>query len=311
MPSKISLDEIKNRLFNIFGNLYEYKFDNFINTHSKIEVLCRKHGSSFQILKNLFKGHGCKKCGNENTADGQRKNIKDVIDDFKKSHGDKYDYSNFRHINNREKSEIICPHHGSFYQNYRTHSIGHGCPSCSNNKKFSKNDFIEASNKNHTIKYIYDFVEYKNMHTNVDIICPLHGLFKQIPLVHVGGGGCPRCSQSKGEKMIEMFLTRNNIYFNQQKKFINCINIKSLVFDFYLPDYNTCIEFNGIQHYKPIDIFGGIEEFNKNIKRDKIKVDYCNSNNIKLIIIKQDRKHIILKDVESQIENILNIINSN
>ena len=79
---------------------------------------------------------------------------------------------------------------------------------------------------------------------------------------------------------------KNNIKFIQQHKFDDCKNIKPLPFDFYLPDYNTCIEFNGKQHYEPIKYFGGRVVYDKLIKRDKIKMEYCNKNNIPLLIIK-------------------------
>jgi len=71
-----------------------------------------------------------------------------------------------------------------------------------------------------------------------------------------------------------------------------------LPFDFYLPDYNTCIEFNGKQHYEPIKYFGGIDYFKLINERDKIKSKYCNENNIRLIIIKYN-------------ENIINSLKNN
>ena len=83
MGVKISLDEIKNRLYKLFGDKYEYDFSNFINTHSKIGVRCPIHGWSNQILKNLFKGHGCNRCGNKTTSDKQRRELNDALIKFK------------------------------------------------------------------------------------------------------------------------------------------------------------------------------------------------------------------------------------
>lgn len=305
MGVKISLEEIKERLYKVFGNKYEYDFSNFKNTHSKILVKCDSHGWNSQIIKNLLSGHGCKKCGEVLSGDRQRKNINDVLSNFKKVHGDKYDYSKFEYINNRNNSIIICPHHGEFNQSSWTHMNGHGCPLCSNNKKFTKDRFIDVSNNIHTKNYIYDFVDYKNMHKKVKIVCPTHGEFYQFPLHHIKGVGCPMCNQSKGERMIEKYLLDNKINFISQKKFEDCKYINNLVFDFYLPKYNACIEFNGIQHYYPIDIFGGKANLDIIIKRDKIKEEYCELNNINLIVIKQDKKHIDIKDVDKQIKSII------
>lgn len=97
--------------------------------------------------------------------------------------------------------------------------------------------------------------------------------------------GCPICNESKGEKLIEYFLTNNNICFKQQYRFNNCRNILPLPFDFYLTNYNLCIEYHGKQHYKPIEYFGGVATFKKQQKRDKIKENYCIDNKILLLII--------------------------
>ncbi len=83
--------------------------------------------------------------------------------------------------------------------------------------------------------------------------------------------GCPKCIESRGESSIEKILNKYNIKYEKQKKFINCRYKKLLSFDFYLPDYNICIEFDGRQHFESIELFGG-DEYLKNIqKHDKIK----------------------------------------
>ena len=66
-----------------------------------------------------------------------------------------------------------------------------------------------------------------------------------------------------------------------------------LRFDFYLPDYNTCIEFQGLQHFKPIDFFGGEEDFIIQQKNDNKKKEYCEKHNIPLKIIKYDQNFTI------------------
>ena len=65
-------------------------------------------------------------------------------------------------------------------------------------------------------------------------------------------------------------------------------NKRKLPFDFYLPDYNTCIEFDGKQHFESVDHFGGDEEFVKRLENDKIKTEYCKNYNIQLIRIRYD-----------------------
>lgn len=92
--------------------------------------------------------------------------------------------------------------------------------------------------------------------------------------------------RSKGEQKIRSILLSENINFVQEKCFKDCINQKTngqLRFDFYLPDYNCCIEFDGIQHFKDV---GWKEEHLEDTQyRDKIKNKYCNEHNIILIRI--------------------------
>lgn len=123
---------------------------------------------------------------------------------------------------------------------------------------------------------------------------------------------CPVCNppiDSKGEKFLRELFTLKNIEFERQKTFPNLLGLKKkpLKFDFYLPEYNACIEYQGIQHYFPFEHFGGKETFKKQILRDQIKRSYCKENKINLIEIKYD---IPFKDIENYLENELNSLSN-
>jgi very-short-patch-repair endonuclease len=109
--------------------------------------------------------------------------------------------------------------------------------------------------------------------------------------------GCPKCNSSKGEIKIEEYLKLNNIKYEFQKKFKECKNIKQLPFYFYISELNICVEYDGIQHYKPIKRFDGDEGLKQTQLRDSIKTQYCIDNNIELIRIPYFEK--------DNIENIL------
>lgn len=149
-----------------------------------------------------------------------------------------------------------------------------------------KDKFFEKCKEIHGNKYDYSKTKYINSSTKVTIICPEHGEFEQTPNNHRFGNGCPVCNESKGERKIRLWLEENNINFEPQHKFDDCKNILPLPFDFYLPDYNTCIEYNGLQHYKIVTYFGGNDGFKQRQINDKLKMEYCNNNNIPLLIIK-------------------------
>ena len=120
----------------------------------------------------------------------------------------------------------------------------------------------------------------------------MHGEFLQKPPIHISGSGCPRCSESKGERKINSFLAKENISFKRQKTFNDCVNNKTgrlLSFDFYLPKYNLCIEYDGEYHYEPwrlyFDKSEAQEKYNDLKYRDNLKNLYVKNNNIKLLRI--------------------------
>ena len=190
----------------------------------------------------------------------------------------------------------MCPEHGVFEQTPNSHLKGQGCSMCGNNFKSNTTYFVEKVKLIHGDRYDYSLVNYVNNYTKIEIICPEHGLFEPRPKNHLNGSGCPICRESKGEKEIRKYLIKNNINFKPQHKFNGCKDKLLLPFDFYLPDHNVCIEYNGLQHYKPITWFGGEEGFIKQQKRDIIKMEYCKNNNIPLIIIKYNEPIVIKLD---------------
>ena len=117
------------------------------------------------------------------------------------------------------------------------------------------------------------------------------------------GYRCPICEQSSGESKINKFLESNNFNFISEYRFKNCKFKNALPFDFYLPNYNCCIEFDGEQHYKIIKYFGGLDRFIDTKIRDTIKTEYCKKNNIKLIRI----PYWEMKNIENILINKLNL----
>ena len=192
---------------------------------------------------------------------------------------------------------------------------GYGCPECSRLKQSEKmkkpqEQFISDARNVHGDYYDYSLVEYHGCFTKVKIICPKHGLFEQTPATHLRGSGCPVCRKSKGEERISVWLKDNNIKHDAQHKITNesilCKN-RHLVVDFYLPDYNTIIEYNGEQHYKPVDLWGGEEKLESQQERDNALRQYCKEHEVKLIEIPFSR----FNDIELILSKKLKIKNTN
>ena len=151
-------------------------------------------------------------------------------------------------------------------------------------KKKTKEEYLLQVKEIHMNLFDYSLVTYENSKSLINIICSDHGMFSQ-RADHLAGKGCFKCKQSHGEIEISKYLIKHGINFELQKRFRDCADRRPLPFDFYLPKYNMCIEYNGIQHYKPVGFFGGEKKFEYQKKRDKIKKDYCRKNAINLLII--------------------------
>ena len=126
--------------------------------------------------------------------------------------------------------------------------------------------------------YVRRMVECKCECGNI-CICSINDLITN----HTSSCGCK--FKSKGESLIEIILKELKVNYIPQYRFDTCKNIRPLPFDFYLPDYNICIEYQGQQHYRPIEFWGGNEKFEERQKLDKIKSDFCKNNNIKLMCL--------------------------
>jgi very-short-patch-repair endonuclease len=148
------------------------------------------------------------------------------------------------------------------------------------NKKLTKDEFVNRAVLKHGSKYDYSKTEYIDSYTKVCILCPEHGEFWQTPHSHMSGCGCPGCSESHLEKDVETYLDENKIKYEKYKHF-KWLGKQHL--DFYLTDYNVGIECQGVQHFKPVDYFGGDKKFTYQIKNDIKKKYLCEENNIKII----------------------------
>jgi len=306
----VEIDEYLKRLKNKFGNKYDYSNIDIVYKNNRKyvnNIYCLIHHVKFDTRADNFSG--CPECS------GRNKKIEDIIKKAKDIHGDKYDYSNIDIKTKKDKNgffrtyinNIYCPKHKYFNIRLDSHldkSKPQGCKKCAFNID-SKEEFIKKAKDIHGDKYDYSLVDYKGVDYNVDIICKKHvQSFSQKVYTHLKGSGCPICQESKGERKVANFLDFYNIEYIRQHKFPDLKNKLLLPFDFYLPKMNICVEYDGVQHFKPISHFGGEITFEKCKKNDKLKNEYCISNNIPLLRLTYKDSD---SDVKSKILNFLQI----
>lgn len=159
------------------------------------------------------------------------------IDNAKKIHGEKYDYSVTVYRGRHHKLSYICPFHGIVIQEAGAHLQGHECPKCSWGRKQGRcsdtETFIKKAKEVHGDKYDYSCVDYNGYYGLVDIICPTHGHFHQKAYSHLMGYGCIECGRDR---------THNNNK-SSKDKFIEKAIIKfGNEYDYSLVEYKGCYE---------------------------------------------------------------------
>lgn len=282
MPKKITPKEIEQKMLEKHNSKYSYDLSNYINTRSEISIICPSHGTFLQkVSDHLYSGCGCPKC------DVTRKlTTEDFVLKSRLIHGDKYDYELSEYgRNNYDKVTITCKIHGNFEQTPWAHMRGQGCPECANNRQYDTEEYIKLCKEKHQDLYDYSLVEYTGKNSYIKVICKKHGEFEQLARLHLNGYGCKKCRMSKLEIWVKQFLDERKIKWEYNKKFDLLKHKKHLTFDFWLPDYNICIECDGIQHHQPVDFFGGQERFEDQQTKDYLKEEWCRHNGLFLLRI--------------------------
>lgn len=236
----------------------------------------------------ILHGGGCYECGIEKLKNQKTKNHKQYVDELASVNPNIIAIDTY--------IDALTPIlHKCLIDGYEWYAapanilFGKGCPKCAGNARKTHDEYVnEVSMINSNIIVIGKYI---NATTPILHKCKIDNnewYARPDDILH--GRGCPRCNDSKGEKTICKWLNNHYILYEPQMLFNDCKDKQSLPFDFYLPDLNICIEYDGIQHFEPIDFAGKGKEWAKKqleyIQRhDDIKNNYCANNNIKLLRI--------------------------
>lgn len=261
----------------------------YVDMYTKMDFRC-SCGNIFstnwhEFNNKKFPKRQCNKCGrNRGKAVRQRITCKTIRGYLKENEYTCKLISN-EYINCDSKLEFECECGNHFFASWS--NIKHMSGLC---KKCAMRQITHEQFMDRILKWLNDFEilnKYDTQDDYIDIRCKKCGAVFSRMARHVYDRGicCPHCTGSKGELYISEYLLKNNINFIPQYKFDDCANINPLPFDFYLPDYNVAIEFQGLQHYEPVDYFGGKERFEQQKMRDEIKKKYCQEKCIVFIEI--------------------------
>lgn len=218
-------------------------------------------------------------------------------------YGSKFDYSLVEYTNNCTDVTIICPTHGNFRQKPNNHlTCRHGCLQCGDiqmglKHRLTTDSFILRAKKLYGDRYDYTKVDYVGMFIPVIIICKKHGEFSKVPNDFLNHETecvtCSKLSESKGERKIRRFLERNNILFLREHTFNGLVandGINPLRYDFFLPEKNLIIEYDGPHHFSPTRYINMTEEDAKlrhtlTAHYDTIKDKFASDSGIQMLRI--------------------------
>ena len=287
-----------------FCKLHNYtlitKKEELVNSQSNVVYICPIHGECITKVTSIQQGKQCYKCSralalkkkNETTLKQRQETLYANALNACIKMGYELISKKEDITNNRTYIVYKCPIHG--LQKMRVSNLinGRSCPECNleakselyrlspdeverritnlGGKLLNKQDYINCTERNLIIECAY---------------CGTPFITSLVLFTQHGGQMCPNCkdTESIGERKIRIYLESNNIIFEQEKWFSDCRDIKPLPFDFYLPDYNAVIEFDGEQHYKQGHFTHSRLSYTQ--AHDAIKNEYCKNNNIKLIRI--------------------------
>lgn len=275
--------------------------ETYINAQTKISHRCKIDGYIWKAYPHaILRGDGCPKCaGNAKKNTQQYINEVEIVNSNIEVLGE--------YINALTPILHKCKIDGhEWYVEPANILSGRGCPQCKT--RILSNMFVK-----HHDQYVEEVIvinpdievleKYINANTPILHRCRIDGYTWQIaPSNILSGQGCPQCQESNGERKIRNWFLINDIEYIYQKTFDGCVDKKMLPFDFYIPKYNLCVEFDGKQHFEPVDFSGkgekwAIEQFHKTKLHDEIKNQYCKDNNINLLRIPY------FKSVEEELNN--------
>ena len=270
----------------------------YVNSDTKILHRCKIDGYVWSVVpSSILKGVGCPMCAGK--APYTTESFKYVMKSLHPSIEVVGEY-----VNNKTNIALRCKIDGHQWE-ATPHNVlrGSGCPKCGGRIPMSHGEYVSAVALIN--KYIEVLGTFINKCTAILHRCKKDGHEWLVRPEHIlNGHGCPACNSSIGERLVANYLEDYGILYKPQHKFDGCKNKKRLPFDFYLPSLNVCIEYDGIQHFQPVEAFGGQKAFEECQRNDAVKNRFCEVSQITLLRIRYDQDvSQVLDDFFKTIQN--------
>ncbi len=197
---------------NKHGQKYNYSLVKYSDAFTQVTIICPIHGSFLQTPTNHVQ-YGCAECGRIQSSETRRLSQEEFLHRAMSVHQDTYGYSKSIYVTAHTPVIVTCYKHGDFLISPNKHTLGkQGCNKCgidraANAVRLTNLEFITRAIEIHKDKYNYSLVDYHSISDYVNIICSVHGIFKQRAYSHLNGQGCIECSPTKKQDQ-QTFLYR-------------------------------------------------------------------------------------------------------
>lgn len=293
MPRKLDTNRFIKLANETHNGKYIYTEVEYINSRTKVCIICRIHGKFLQTPNSHLQGCGCPKCQSQK----RRRTLEEVIEKANIIHKGKYKYDNAVYVNDRTEICVTCPTHGDFLQKVAYHLNGNGCPKCAIENRTSKvEEVIKEALIMHNGKYDYSKVVDCSVNSKSCIICPKHGEFWQRMHDHLNGCGCPHCANklSNGEnELFEFIKTLCNDAVQRERTIISPYEL-----DVYIPSKRIAIEYNDLAWHSEKFKGDAVKTYHL------MKTNLCKEKEIRLIHFFEDEwldKKEIVKSMLTEI----------
>ena len=324
-------DKFISKAKNKYDNLYDYDNIEYVDYTTPILIKCNRCGNRFkQSPRKHIDGRGCTPCNNKNRIKNlhNRDDAERFVEKALKRHKGLFSYEKVKYLNSLTKVEIFCKSCEKYFKQLPSnHLSGKGCVYCrnkliGNRSKYSYDKFISKLSYDHLLLYSFNEEDFNQKNNNeyqkIKILCKkckLH--FLQSISTHLSGHGCPNCNSKRGIK--------ETCLYNDLKKHFDLDIIKQYrpkflqrqSIDLFIPKLNLGIEYQGIQHFSPVERFGGELEYLKIIERDFRKKKICDENDLELIYFTYKKNHVpnryqfnVITDIKDLIKFIKNKIHT-
>lgn len=284
MTKRKTTEEFKKEIFNLTGD--EYKLlTPYVTSKTKVKLLHNRCKRSYWVKPNVFlTGRRCPYCSKETRGINRRLNNKQFLIKVKNQVGGDYTFLE-PYVNTRTKLKVRHNKCGTVYYVTPDQFLHNKtrCPYCNPQRPKDKKFFLDyiRDNANDEYEIVGTYTKASKKVKIKHLKCGKSWLIS--PTIFMTGVRCPYCTNIHGESLIQHILDEEGIKYEYPKGFSDLKDKHMLHYDFYIPGQRTLIEYQGKQHYQPVEHFGGNDSFKKQQFHDNLKRRYAKEHGYNLI----------------------------